>query len=333
VDKSATLKVINAKVYISDKNITKTEFNTDTVIAVSPHNLGKLQTELGVGSDGVVDAKVSKTLSNTDLKFDIQKAVLDNLTGSKKDKIEGALDILNNYFQQVDKSYKVEIKVESKNVTLSGTKSITGDVSVVENVKPELNITKSIVDLSSKTAGSDFSEVIGTGSDKYDDSLTCSAGDYTCSISSEGNITLSGKTPSKDTNVTITLSDGKNSVSEDVKLIAPIDLTPIKERLKSYYGTDGVVLSVLKNGDTNNTAEAGVTIKSYSDSPIIVSFKNQGEDTSAGGTMYVHETSTSDDAFLKLAYQGKYKDQNITIWYKNREWNTTISDGDVVFKK
>jgi hypothetical protein len=336
VDKSATLKVINAKVYINDKKITKTEFNSNTTIAVSPHNLKKLQKKLEVDSDGTVDAKVASTLTNTDLKFDIQKAVLVNLTGSKKDKIRGALDVLNEYFQTAEKSYTVKIKVESKNVTLSGSNSITGKVSVVKNVAPELNITKSTIDFSNNTAGSSFSEVIGSGSDEYNDSLICSVKptEYNCSISNEGKITLEGTVPSKDTNVTIQLSDDKNlSVSKDISLTAPIDLAPIIERLKGYYGDKGVALSVLKNKESNNTKESAVTITNFSDSTVIVAFEYTGVDTSAGGTMYLHETNTSDDAFLKLLYQGTYANKNVTIWYKKREWNTTISEGDFVFNK
>jgi hypothetical protein len=151
VDKSATLKVINAKVKIDSNNkIEQTIFEKgNTKILVSPHNLEKLQTELNVSKDGVVDATVKNTIQNEDLSFNIKDGVLDNLAGDKTNKIKGAIDTLNEYFHQ-GKSYAITISIESPSVELSGDKIIGGVLlnkefyGILPSV-PELNGSKPII--------------------------------------------------------------------------------------------------------------------------------------------------------------------------------------------
>lgn len=142
------------------------------------------------------------------------------------------------------------------------------------------------------------------------------------SKSGDYNITLEIKNGDKESKVT-----GEVIISDEM-----IKLEKAKERLMHYYD-DTYMLITQNEGDINATDFTGVSIKSYTDYPVIVAFNNDGEDTSAGGTMYVYDDNFDEDnAFLKINFQGKYKDKNVTIYYRGDEFNTTFTNGDVHLK-
>ena len=339
-ERSVTLKILNALITL-DKNASESvtvEFKKGItkLYAVSSEDLTALYGIVGGGTYADID----DMKNYGDFEFNVN-TILDKLT-SNKDKINKAIEALNNYLKQ-DGTYDVNVSLDVNSTDLEEkliTKEITGKVIVG---------TGGVAKHAPKIGELDVPSYINIGSDvninayvkdEDGDTVTCSIEGVdwlTCSPSSvdgEGNITISGTAPNEETFETAVLkvcdSTGLCTYADlHLNITDPLaEIKKVMDKLASYY-TDPIVLYAFP-GEVNATEFTGVTIKNYGDEWAVVAFKNLGEDTSAGGTMYVYDDNfDKDNAFLKITYQGKYADKNVTIYYKGDEFNTTFQNGDV----
>jgi len=118
-------------------------------------------------------------------------------------------------------------------------KAVNVNLGIVTNVAPTLNIPEGNQTIS-LYSGNAVNQAIGTASDPYGDTLTCSTSitDWNCSIAADGTVTL--KTPTlttTDTNsVTLTVTDPfGESASGSVNVSVNVDETSSYQRLIPYY--------------------------------------------------------------------------------------------------
>ena len=342
--KKVQLKITGVEVTLDHNSSTKTPLTL--TMTPTTTKIAAYQTGLAGGftylKDESVHANIASELTNTDLEFDVN-TILDNLSSSD-DKLKTTISELDTYFAK-NSSYSVELNLTTSDPHLKDALSFTdlkGKVKVVNSKAPTVNHKPTITaDTSLRTYNFGESVSIEVNvEDEDNDKLTCSISGVdwlSCSPSSvdgKGKFTISGTAPSEKTeaNATIKVCDVNGGCSS---VMIPMhirdkyaDVKEAVDRLKTYY-TDPEVLRV-GNGETNATSYKGVTVKGYAADDSVVAFQNLGEDTSAGGTMYVYDDNDDkDNAFVKVTFQGKYKDQNITIYYKGDEFNTTMKEGDV----
>jgi hypothetical protein len=229
-NQNVSLKLENVQITL-DKNATeplKVTMNSNTTFKATQNGLN--MTEISSGQ--TVMSNLNTTLTNTDLAFDFN-TIIDNL-GANQQKIKNTLDDLNEYFART-KNYNVnvalDVPAELKNILtvteLEGEVKVVNAHNVPVNHAPTLTSMLTDNTTGALDANTSMDIPVATAQDRDGDDLTCSVtGGFDCYIQNNGDVSLTGTVPSADTNVTLTVSDGSLSASQEIKLHVYVNPIP-----------------------------------------------------------------------------------------------------------
>jgi len=169
----------------------------ETKIGVVANGLTNVENALGTPDGETYWAIVDNTITNTDLVFNINTAINNAVQDpAKRDQVNEALNALNDYFNEVNESYEVNVSLDFGNNLEISPSNISGTFYVVN--EPVLSLPATEVNITA-TEGQVFeNNLTYTPTDANVscsvtiDGVTCSADNGTITIEgnlSEGNYT------------------------------------------------------------------------------------------------------------------------------------------------
>ena len=319
---SLSIKVVNSKgsatLVVSDINISKEGNNittrfiaNKTKVSIQANGLERLQNALGITPNTTYTRAITQDMTNNDLEFNI-RSVLDNLAVNDN-KINDALNVLNDYFNQPNEKYNLTVTMKFANTIINP--GVINGTFFVTNVSP--------ISLAVPTNGVFVNEEPNTAFE-YNLTYTPADANVTCTLNpvisglnvncSNGTVTVSSNGLDEgeyNTTLEVTQNIDTFSYTKEVPITINVITNPIP--------SDAIELSINDNNSTVNNSD--VTVSKVNGATLngnlnVYFVPVAGNPSNSSATIVIKDSNGN--AIATISPDDRYNNSTFYIVYNNQ---------------